>query len=59
MTEKFIKRHCEECEFCIWVEGAHSTMEMGYCGEIDEGCGRKFGDFEDMTPKDCRKGWKK
>ena len=59
MTEKFIKRHCEDCEFCIYHTDKNGALTPLYCGEIDEGGGRKFGDFEDMTPKDCRKGWKK
>lgn len=59
MTEKFIKRHCEDCEFCIYHTDKNGALTPLYCGEIDEGGGLKFGDFEDMTPKDCRKGYKK
>ena len=58
MTEKFIARHCIDCEFRI-----HSRFESypfpDTCGEIDdEGC-RTVGELEKMTVAQCRKGYKK
>lgn len=55
MTEKFIARHCEDCEYHLRNEGWVPDM----CGEIDEGGGRSFGELEKMTVEQCRKGYKK
>lgn len=61
MTEKFIKRHCENCEFLIrhysGFGGGPIIPDM--CGEIDDGGGRSFGELETMTIEQCRKGYKK
>lgn len=57
MTQKFIERHCKNCEFCIYEEGEHGQMYPHHCGEIDDGGGRSFGDLDKL--KICKKGWKK
>ena len=53
MTEKFIKRHCENCEFRIWDP---TDGKMLGCGEIDDEGGR-YTVIEHL--KYCKKGWKK
>lgn len=57
MTEKFIKRHCEGCEFRLWSEIGRIPDQ---CGEIDkDGNGIVYGTLESMQPVECRKGYKK
>ena len=56
MTEKFIKRHCEECEFAIREGWDRLNMELCRCGEITEE-GEISDDIHKLTH--CRKGWKK
>lgn len=56
MTEKFIKRHCEKCEFRIWDHTDGKTLG---CGEIDDEGGRYYEPLEEMHLDFCRKGYKK
>ena len=56
MTEKFIKRHCHNCEYWIHTLGGWG---LEFCGEIDdEGC-RTVGELLRMDVSECRKGFKK
>lgn len=58
MTEKFIKRHCEKCEFRLWSPG--STWLPEQCGKITkDGDGIVYGTLEKMNISECRKGYKK
>lgn len=61
MTEKFIKRHCEKCDYCLFVRRDETKeWEPDQCGEINEdGDVFVYGELERMTVQQCRKGFKK
>ncbi len=58
MTEKFIKRHCKDCEYCIFEIDRGNHVPIG-CGEIDDEGGRYYEPLEEMPLDFCRKGYKK
>lgn len=61
MTQNFIKRHCEQCELCLFTRRDYTRdWEPDKCGKITkDGDGIVYGNLETMTVEQCRKGYKK
>lgn len=58
MTEKFIKRHCLQCEnYTTHSFWGKPLKDEDSCDEIDEEGGFTHGRLTEL--KQCPKGWKK